>query len=506
MQAFFGQVIEPVTDVLVQLEPYAQLVTVNTESIDALIFGGVSTADLPLPVDTLRYLLAMFACFPLAFVFGALPAGLPRHLFNSITGILLAQYVFGTQWVVVLVPSLVVFVFLHLGGVLRSWLPLTVFVYMIAFMVIAHTIRLYHDFMGWSLDVTGPLMLLTIKLSSIGFQYSDGTDKRAKVKEIAENGSGGLQRMYQDRLDRSIQAVPSLFEFLGFVFCPTTFFAGPAFDIREYLSATNRSSSDAAKLPSRIVYVIQQAVIGVLFLGLTGYGQANYPMLQGTAPNVNVNTLIVDPNNSFLQTIQYASICLFFTRVKYYFAWVLSESTAVLFGYGYNGKNWSGAANVDVLGFELASNISNGSRAWNKHTQSWLERYVYKRAPRSMSMYATYFVSAIWHGLYPGYYLFFLSVPLAQNLAKKITADVRPLTFNESNGVRTGKWWRPLYNISGIILTNLTMNYLASAFVVLSWGNGIAIWSAYKWAVHIICVLLYVPVHAMFKPIKTKRA
>ncbi len=141
-----------------------------------------------------------------------------------------------------------------------------------------------------------------------------------------------------------------------------------------------------------------------------------------------------------------------------------------------------------------------------QRTQSWLERYVYKRAPRSYNMNLTYFISAFWHGFYPGcvvcvfvtpgmrgcnvqppfyfstcipphsshavfaagfkstglpsatmvmvwcvpltratphphhhhdhccpppcrYYLFFLSVPLLQNLSKAITVNVRPYTF-----------------------------------------------------------------------------
>ncbi len=47
---------------------------------------------------------------------------------------------------------------------------------------------------------------------------------------------------------------------------------------------------------------------------------------------------------------------------------------------------------------------------WHPHhpsslqrTQSWLERYIFKRAPRAYNMNLTYFISAFWHGFYPGY-------------------------------------------------------------------------------------------------------
>ena len=50
---------------------------------------------------------------------------------------------------------------------------------------------------------------------------------------------------------------------------------------------------------------------------------------------------------------------------------------------------------------------------WNICTGVWLRRYVYERLtpkgkrPGFAQLMATQLVSAIWHGLYPGYLLFF---------------------------------------------------------------------------------------------------
>ena len=76
-----------------------------------------------------------------------------------------------------------------------------------------------------------------------------------------------------------------------------------------------------------------------------------------------------------------------------------------------NPKGWNGVSNMDILGFELAPNIRDLSRSWNKGTQVWLERYVYSRWGNSLL--ATYSCSAIWHGFYPGYYIFFLTCTCA---------------------------------------------------------------------------------------------
>lgn len=36
-------------------------------------------------------------------------------------------------------------------------------------------------------------------------------------------------------------------------------------------------------------------------------------------------------------------------------------------------------SNIDVMAFETSCNIATNTRAWNKRTQGWLERYVYMR-------------------------------------------------------------------------------------------------------------------------------
>ena len=58
--------------------------------------------------------------------------------------------------------------------------------------------------------------------------------------------------------------------------------------------------------------------------------------------------------------------------------------------------------NIDVLDFETASSPTAASRAWNRHTQSWLGRYAAQRLSRAVSKLGTYSLSAFWHGLYPG--------------------------------------------------------------------------------------------------------
>ena len=114
-------------------------------------------------------------------------------------------------------------------------------------------------------------------------------------------------------------------------------------------------------------------------------------------------------------------ISLGFNRSKYYFAWKNAQGSCNTWYAGFEGhekeyqkdaaiQGWELTNNVDLLRCETASNVQMGTKFWNKKTALWLNRYVYARSGGSLA--ATYFMSAFWHGFYPGYYMFFMSLPL----------------------------------------------------------------------------------------------
>lgn len=112
----------------------------------------------------------------------------------------------------------------------------------------------------------------------------------------------------------------------------------------------------------------------------------------------------------------YLQIAAFTSRCKYYVAWFLSEAACVLCGFGFNGYNASGNArwdrftNIIVRKCELSQSIKEMIDHWNIGANRWLRYYVYMRITPpgqtggSLSASATYAVSALWHGFYPGYY------------------------------------------------------------------------------------------------------
>lgn len=143
-------------------------------------------------------------------------------------------------------------------------------------------------------------------------------------------------------------------------------------------------------------------------------------------------------------------------------------------------KGWDGANNIDILGFELAPDIQQMSRNWNKKTSNWLTRYVYMRTGGNLM--AVYGLSAFWHGFYPGYYMFFLSMPLATSCDRLAKKKLSPY-FSKSR--------LSLYGIVSSLATTITVNYLILSFTMLdrSWSWGV--WKSFYFFGHIGALIFY---------------
>ncbi|KAF0701622.1 Aste57867_7950 [Aphanomyces stellatus] len=454
------------------LSPYAELLTpLKFEAANAYLSTVAAGAGLPL--DQVRYVGCLFGAYPLSFVFSLLPSPALKNIFSLVTGVALAQFVFGASWVHTLVMSLSTYLLVCFAP--AKYAPRIVFLWNMVYISASHLYRLYTDYMGWNLDVTGPQMLLVIKLTAFAYNYFDGVVDIKRIETPTENKT--LQKVYAGRKDLSISKLPSVLEFFAYVYCFPTFLAGPAFEIREYLDVVNGTK----KLGSGCTLAaISKLLVGVLFMGLMVVFGAKYPI-----------TLLYSPDElPWYQRILTIYVTLFFVKSKYYSAWKIAEGATVLCGFGFEGfdkegksKGWNGVSNMDVLGFELPLSLRDASRAWNKGTQNWLQRYVYERSGNSLM--ATYFVSAFWHGFYPGYYIFFMSIPLATNVNRLAFKRLRPWFLDSAAS-------KAVYDVVGLVASILTLHYLVMPFQALSWENSIQALTNVKFAGHIILVVLYV--------------
>lgn len=482
-----------------QLDVYAAKTTVfRIPAVEQ--WAGATGEGIGLPADQFKYVLAMLAAYPLAILFNFLPFGSVRHAFNLLVGIFLAQFVLGSGWIHSLVSATGVYFILAATMKIKAfdrWRHRLVFVFMMAYMTGSHIYRLYVDYMGWTLDFTGPQMLLTIKLTSMAFELFDGTVAREKLEARIKDPTTkkGKKAVYEGRIHRGLTYLPSLFEFYGYVYCFTSYLAGPAFELREYLRVCNGDKfhrNDGA--PPRAFTAIKVALQSLIFMALMQVGTSMFPISNARDPVWLENTAYSGVTG-WLYHVACVWIALFLIRCKYYFGWLLAEGSSIISGFGYDekNKNWRGARNIDWFAFETAQSIRDGSRAWNQCTQSWLENTVYHRT--GGSLVATYFVSAFWHGFYPAYYLFFLSIPLATKANRLAHKRVRPLFLTKEGKPTAAK---PLYDFISMVCTSLTMNYLATVFQVLSWEYAVTAWKAFFFLGHIIMLFCVIVIPILF--------
>ncbi|GLD95209.1 hypothetical protein PINS_up003851 [Pythium insidiosum] len=474
----------PYIDALVaDLQPYAELVTpFKFEHANALV--NELSGNLGLASDQVRYVLCLFAAYPFAVIYRLLPSPSLKHLFDILVGGALAHFVLGSGWVHSFISSLITYLLVCFAP--ARFAPHIVFLFNMTYMTASHIYRLYVDYMGWTLDFTGPQMILVIKLTSFAYNYYDGVvDKTAEKKSL----SPAAAKMYAARKKLAITELPSLLQFFGYVYCFPSFLAGPAFEIREYLDVTTGKKflfNGKSVLPSSSFAAFSKLLVGVIFMGLYAGVGPNYPLSK-----------IWDPETAALplpRQILELYITLIFVKAKYYSAWKIAEGSTVLAGFGFEGftekgtaRGWNGVSNMDIVGFEFAQSVREGSRAWNKGTQNWLERYVYTRTGNSLM--ATYFVSAFWHGFYPGYYLFFMSLPIPTAVNRLAYKRIRPY-FIEADGSFGFK--KKVYDVISCVATVMCMHYFVMPFQAMSWEHSLATLRNTHYAGHIISIVLYI--------------
>ena len=452
------------------------------------------------PVDQLKCIFGLLVTYPLSILFVRLPPGVLRHAFSLFFGLFLMQFVFGSDWIHCAVASIGTYLLAALLPARIS--PYAVMLFAMGYLTACHIYQQSAHWMSWRVDFTGPMMVLTIKLTSFAFNYADGASAPARAnldsaieaaQRAAKTGNDrravAKLKALQTQKQLSLDSLPSPLAFLGYTFCYAGLLGGPASEMRDYLQACegsgasgeyNRKHGHAPTAGWLPLWLLLQS-FGWAFA--FQWGGARFPTSTLYSPEFIEMPL-------WHRTAQYL-ICMFFTRAKYYFVWLMAEGANLLGGFGYVGGDkdaWRGARNIDIWGMETHKSVSEASRAWNQKTQTWLERYTYNRT--GGSLLATYFVSAFWHGFYPGYYIFFIGFAIGTMAQRKLKAILRPMFVPAGAEKPTMVW-----NALSLIVGTTYVNFLACAFVMQDIGRIGAFFSAFHFIpfVVVFAILLLVP-------------
>nr|GMD96024.1 lysophospholipid acyltransferase 1-like [Ipomoea batatas] len=322
-------------------------------------------------VPVLRFLLCFLATIPVSFLHRFVPGGSTgRHLYAAVTGAVLSYLSFGfSSNLHFLVPMLLGYASMLLCrpfcGIITFFLA---FGYLIGWFQRFHlSAFLFGGFYLFKEDINNIAQLSHVYYMSGDAWKEGGIDSTGalmvitlKIISCVINYQDGLLKeddLREAQKQNRLLKLPSLFEYIGYCLCCGSHFAGPVYEMKAYLEWTERKGiwKPAGKerpLPSPFVPTLR-ALLQAAFL----VGQSLLP-------------------------------------------------------------RWDRAKNVDILGVELAKSSVQLPLVWNIQVSTWLRHYVYERLiikgkkPGFFQLLATQTVSAVWHGLYPGYMIFFVQSAL----------------------------------------------------------------------------------------------
>ncbi|XVF26374.1 hypothetical protein REPUB_Repub14bG0010300 [Reevesia pubescens] len=321
-------------------------------------------ASIGVSVPVLRFLLCFVATILVSFLWRVVPGGLAKHVYSAFSGALLSYLSFGfSSNLHFLVPMLLGYAAMLLY---RPKCGIITFFLTFGYLIGCHVYYMSGD--AWKeggIDGTGALMVLTLKVISCAINYNDGLLKEEELREA--------QKKYR------LIKLPSLIEYFGYCLCCGSHFAGPVYEMKDYLECTEGKGiwahSDKGPSPSpygaTLRALVQAAFCMALYLYLVPY----HPLSRFTEP--------IYQEWGFWKKLSYQYMSGFTARWKYYFIWSISEAAIIISGLGFSGwtessppkPKWDRAKNVDILGVELAKSSVVLPLVWNIQVSTWLRHW-----------------------------------------------------------------------------------------------------------------------------------
>ncbi|XP_051161107.1 lysophospholipid acyltransferase 6-like isoform X2 [Leptopilina boulardi] len=339
-----------------------------------------------------------------------------------------------------------------------------------------------------TLDVTGPLMIMTGKVSSLACSLHDGLSRREEE----------LTPIQKKRL---VKEIPRILDYYSYMFSFITLMAGPMTFYDEYKDFIySRQIQEAQKkisdkeLNSTITFVaLKKAICGYLTI------IAVYPVLNVyKIKNLSDNEFM--EKSSFLYQLWYMNMYVSIQRLHYYYAWIFADAICNNAGYGLNGLDEHNQPKMDLLTniniwkLETATNMYEYSKYWNYATIRWLRFVIYDRVSY-LKREATYLTSTVWHGFQIGYYISAFHGTLYVYAEHSFHKHVRPLLL-------ASEVLKIFYNLLTILITRIAISFIVILFQLPydedSWIN----FYRELYFLHIIVTILSIILPPILLPIK----
>uniref|UniRef100_W5NJH3 Membrane bound O-acyltransferase domain containing 2b n=1 Tax=Lepisosteus oculatus TaxID=7918 RepID=W5NJH3_LEPOC len=333
-----------------------------------------------------------------------------RHVVATLLGFYLALFCFGWYALHFLIQSGITYSMMIFSGVEN--MHKYCFVAALGYLSFCQITRVYvFDYGLYSADFTGPMMIITQKITSLAFEIHDGMARRG-------------EQLTPSQRSLAVRRMPSLLEYLSYNCNFMGILAGPTCSYKDYISFIEGTAYHQKHLeangkengkykqsdPSPKTDVIHK--LAVCAVSLLVY----LTVSRRFTVERNVDDVFTASTPVYTQVL-YLYLSMLATRPKYYFVWTLADAINNAAGFGFNGYNkdgsprWDLISNLRIVDIEFATSFKMFLDNWNIQTALWLKslpRVCYERCPYNPTA-ATFILSAMWHGVYPGYYITFLT-------------------------------------------------------------------------------------------------
>lgn len=416
-----------------------------------------------------------------------------KHLLMlTIPGLFISYICYGNQIIHIVILSSVSYGLFYI--VSPKWIHLTTLVIAMIHLSYLHIDRLVNDYSIYTIDITAPIMILVQKVSSVAFSINDDMYHRVRINN-SQNDKKSETYFEQKRFH--FIRYPTFFEYFAFVFNFQTVICGPLVFYEDFISFIDGEKLRNDKLdhyPSTLFPVVRKLAIAIVCGLLVMSFVPHYPASLLLLPSFT--------SASFLYKLWLLYWVAFSARLKYYFAWTLSEAVSNASGLGFNGLDektkqprWDLMDNIDIIKFENAFSQRDSIRSWNKTTEAWLRRTAYERAPKKYKVLMTFILSAIWHGFHPGYYLTFLTGALFTLAARTGRRCFRHRFQQKSPTIFN------FYHLLTWITTRIAMAYLAFPFIILEFNGSLQIYNNLIFFGHLVALAMYLFLPLFFEPL-----
>lgn len=301
----------------------------------------------------------------------------------------------------------------------------------------------------------------------------------------------------------AIEEMPSFLDFMSYVYFCGGAISGPWYEYKDFIQMI-RSEGHYKNVPSTLIpaltrYVNAWMCVGAgLCLALVGFDEDN----------------LMEPffleNPSLFYKFGYLWGALKCIMSTYLVGFCFMEVGAIGSGLGYNGNDENGNPKFDrvlscnIYKLETSYKVKDFLANWNISTHQWLKYYVYLRmlpnnkraAINASAALATFTVSAIWHGFYPGFFVFFIGAGLLDYHGKVAERTLGPLS--EKIGVPGALQFVICY-----IWCYAGCAYFMAAFVLLSFEKFHTVYSSMNYIWHFV-VIASIIVLIPFQPKREK--